>query len=385
MTRLISLDGTLQGAADPRLEQLVARLAGFLQADSDLSFQAAAFHDGEAVLDVWGGPHLGEHTVTVPFSATKNTIGLSVALLLQRGQLDLDAPVAEYWPEFAQKGKARVTVRQLLSHQAGLPQARPALSRAELFDAHAGAERLAATTPFWHPGSAFGYHALTIGNLASELVFRVTGRTLNEFYEDEIRHPYGVDFFLGLPATEEVRRTETLPMIPPADAGPMAPPSLLAPLVFGGPILDLANEPASWRFGHPAVSGTGTARGLARLFAAAVSGVDGRAPFLSEDTVLAIGQQQVRGHDEVLGQADRAHAVVFQKPTPALAFGGPRAFGHDGAQGALACVDPDTGVAFAWTIARGAWPGGADPRALVLARDLGALLAAGTGPETVNR
>jgi CubicO group peptidase (beta-lactamase class C family) len=376
MTRLASVDGVLQGRADARLEEVVARLERFLQADPDLSFQAAAFHDGEAVLDVWGGPHLGEHSVSVPFSVTKNTIGLSVGLLVERGQLDLDARVADDWPEFAQKGKERVTIRQLLSHQAGLPQARPSLTVEELLDPHTGATRLAATTPFWHPGSAFGYHGLTIGNLASELVFRVTGRTLNEFYEEEIRRPHGVDFFLGLPAADEARKTRTLPMIPPAVTPALPPPSLLAPLVFGGALIDLANDPVSWRFGHPAVSGTGTARGLARLFAAAVSGVDGRAPFLSEDTVLTIGQQQVRGHDEVLGQADRAHGVVFQKPTPALAFGGPRAFGHDGAQGALACVDPDTGVAFAWTIARGPWPGGADPRALALARDLGAVLSA---------
>lgn len=370
--------GGLEGRVDPRLEQIAQRLDGFLAADPDLSFQAAAFHDGAAVLDVWGGPHLGEHSVTVPFSVTKNTIGLSIGLLHERGVLDLDAPVAHYWPEFAQKGKAGATVRQLLSHQVGLPQAEPPLTVSELLDHHAAAERLAATTPFWHPGTAFGYHALTIGNLASELVFRATGSTLGEFYEREIRSPWGVDFFLGLPASEEARKAPTLPMIPPA-AVPEAPPaSLLAPLVFGrpdAPLIDLANDPASWRFGHPAVSGTGTARGLARLFAAAVTGVDGAPAFLAADTVAAIGQQQLRGYDEVLGQPDRAHAIVFQKPTPSLHFGGPRAFGHDGAMGALACVDPDTGLAFAWTIARGPWPGGADPRALALARDLGSLLA----------
>ena len=132
----------------------------------------------------------------------------------------------------------------------------------------------------------------------------------------------------------------------------------------------------SWRYGHPAGSGTGTARGLARLFAAAVTGVDGAEPFLSADTVWQIGQQQVRGTDEVLGLPGRAHGIVFQKPSEQLAFGGPRAFGHDGAMGALACVDPDSGVTFAWTIARGAWPGGADPRAVAVAAELGRLLSA---------
>lgn len=374
MSVATSLTGQLHGTADDRLDEVVARLDGYLAADSDLSFQVAAFAAGEPVLDAWGGPHLGEHSVIVPYSVTKNTIGLSVALLVERGQLDLDDRVAHYWPEFAAKGKAHVTVRMLLSHQAGLPQATPALQWQELLDPHAAAERLAATRPFWYPGSAFGYHGVTIGNLASELVFRVTGRTLHEFYEAEIRAPHDIDFYLGLPPEHDDRRATVLAMVAPVAAappGPPPPPLLRHVMTAPGPAIDAANDEISWRFGHPAVSGTGSARGLARLLAAAVTGVDGTPAFLSADTVETVGQQQVRGYDEVLGQPNRAHAIVFQKPSPTLAFGGARAFGHDGAAGALACVDPDTGVAFAWTIARGPWPGGADPRALALAADLG--------------
>lgn len=372
-----ALTGMLHGRTDDRLADIVERLEGFLAADPDLSFQAAAFHAGAPVLDVWGGPHLGEHSVTVPYSVTKNTIGLAVGLLIERGELDLDAPVAQYWPEFAAKGKERVTARQLLSHQAGLPQATPALTWDELLDHHAAASRLAASLPYWHPGSAFGYHAITIGNLGDELVFRVSGRTLHDFYEQEIREPHGVDFFLGLPASQEDRLVDLLPMIRPVSDTKAPSFSALGPVVFASMAgdVDLGLSPRSWRYGHPGGSGTGTARGLARLFAAAVTGVDGAAPFLSADTVAQIGQQQIRGYDEVLHQHYRAHAIVFQKPSQQLAFGGPRAFGHDGAMGALACVDPDTGLAFAWTIARGPWPGGADPRAVALARDLGRILA----------
>ncbi len=368
----------LQGRADGRLDEVVARLDGYLAADPDLSFQVAAFHDGVAVLDAWGGPHLSEDSVMVPYSVTKNTIGLSIGLLVERGELDLDERVADYWPEFAAKGKGAVTVRQLLSHQAGIPQATPPLTWEELLDHHAAAERLAASPPFWHPGSAFGYHAVTIGNLGDELVFRVTGRTLHEFYEQEIRAPHGIDFFLGLPAGHEERRVPVLPMIRPvSDTTAMQPTAIgLHTWVTPGPHVDLADDEASWRYGHPAGSGTGSARGLARLFAAAVTGIDGSAPFLSADTVWQIGQQQVHGTDEVLGLPDRAHAIVFQKSTSTVSFGGPRAFGHDGAMGALACVDPDTGIAFAWTIARGAWPGGADPRATALAAELGRILPA---------
>jgi CubicO group peptidase (beta-lactamase class C family) len=371
------LEGNLKGRADERLGELVARLEGFLSTDPDLSFQAAAYHDGRPVLDVWGGPHLGENSLMVPFSVTKNTIGLTIGLLVERGQLDLDAPVAEYWPEFAAKGKGAVTVRQLLSHQAGLPQATPALTWAELLDHHAAAERLAASRPFWQPGSAFGYHAVTIGNLASELVYRVTGRTLHEVFEEDIRAPHDLDVHLGLPSELDDRRVPVLPMVRPVSDTLVPPWSGLigTAMRMAGPPVDLANDEASWRFGHPAGSGTVTARGLARMFATAVTGVDGAAPFLSADTVEVIGLQQVRGYDEVLGQQGRAHSIVFQKPSQQLAFGGPRAFGHDGAAGALACIDPDTGVAFGYTIARGPWPGGADPRAVALAADLGSILS----------
>ncbi|MGC0369655.1 serine hydrolase domain-containing protein [Microbacterium sp. SLBN-111] len=368
----------LHGSIDPRLADAGDRLETALAADPDLSFQAAAFHRGVPVLDVWGGPHLGEDSVLVPYSVSKNTIGITVGLLVERGLLDLDAPVARYWPEFSAAGKAAVTVRQLLSHQAGLPQATPALDFVDMLDQESAAASLAASVPFWHPGSAFGYHATTIGTLGAELVQRATGRSMHAFYEEEIRAPHGVDFFLGLPADQEARRVDVLPMIPPATGAGERRATPLGALVFGPgrSSVDMANDRRSWGYGHPATSATGSARGIARLLAAAVTGVEGGAPFLSAETVAAIGQQQVRGFDEVLGQQDRAHAIVFQKPSAAMPFGGPRAFGHDGAAGCFACVDPDSGVAFAWTIVRGPWPGGGDPRAIALAAEIGSILGA---------
>ena len=368
------LTGPLHGHADSNLEDLVERFSAFLLVDPDLSFQMAAYVAGRPVLDVWGGPHLGQHSLMIPFSVSKNTIGLSVALLIDRGQLDLDAPVAHYWPEFAAAGKAGVTVRQMLSHQAGLPAALPRLTWDELLDPHSGAEKLAATRPFWHPGSAFGYHGLTIGNLASELVYRISGATLQEFFEREIRSVVGSEFYLGLPAELEPRRVDVLEIIPPLAERPNRTLTGYAPLVFGphpGQPTDDANDPRTWRLGHPAHAATASARGIAQTLAALVTGLDGRAPMLSADTVAVISQQQVRGYDEVLGQNDRAHAIVFQKPSAVFNWGGARSFGHDGARGALGCVDPDSGVAFAYTVARGPFPGGADPRAITAAHQIG--------------
>ena len=371
---LPELSGPLAGQADSRLAGIVAELDRLLSVDPDLSFQVAAFARGRLVLDAWGGPHLKHDSLIVPMSVSKNTIGVSAGLLVERGLLDLDATVASCWPEFAQAGKGAVTVRQLLSHQAGLPEAWPVLSWEEVLDHHRAAQRLAATRPLWYPGSAFGYHAVTIGNLASELVFRITGSTLHEFYEEEIRKPLAADFYLGLPKELDHRRAEVLPMIPPLGEVPPASPRTLRSQVFGprpGPQLDLGNDERSWRFGHPAASAAGSALGIATVLAGAVTGVGGRPPLLSADTVAVMGQQQVRGYDEVLEQDDRAHGIVFQKPGGQLAWGGPRSFGHDGAFGAVACVDPETGVAFAYTVARGPWPGGGDPRAVRIARQIG--------------
>src|SRR4051794_8187990 len=255
---LRELDEPLNGRADTRLDDVVHRFGRYLGNDPDYSFQAVAYQNGQAVLDIWGGPHLSGDSVLVPYSVTKNTIGLSAALLIRRGQLELDRRVSEYWPEFAAKDKQDVTVRMLLSHQAGLPQADPPLTWAELLDHHAAAARLADSRPFWRPGSAFGYHAITIGNLASELVFRITGQTLHDFFESEIRAPYDLDFYLGLPADQESRRVPLLPMVVPVGAAPPAPGSVLGPVVWNtpGPVVHFANDEASWRFGHPAGSGT---------------------------------------------------------------------------------------------------------------------------------
>ncbi|WP_353080861.1 serine hydrolase domain-containing protein [Tessaracoccus lapidicaptus] len=367
----------VNGQVDDRLAGVVAALERDLAADPDYSFQAAAYHGGRLILDIWAGPNVTEDSITVPYSVTKNVIGVSIGLALERGLLDLDERVATYWPEFAAAGKAEVTVRQLLSHQAGLPQAEPALTATELLDHRAGSDRLARTRPFWRPGTAFGYHALTIGNLASELIRRVTVQTLHDFYETQIRLPYGIDFYLGLPPEQDHRRVPLLPVAVPEDVT-RDEPTALGRLVFApaAPDLDLGNDEVSWRFGHPAASGAGSARGLARLLAAAVTGVEGEAPFLSRETVARIGEQQVRGFDEVLGQPDRAHAIVFQKPSAQLRWGGPRSFGHDGAMGAVACVDPATGVSFAYTLPRGPWPGGADPRAIRAAAAINEVLCA---------
>ena len=191
------------------------------------------------------------------------------------------------------------------------------------------------------------------------------------------RH-YKSTFFSGFPGAGAAPRRSSARLSGPSPSRSTICGSNLWRVMMGmaGTAVDLANDPASWRFGHPAGSGTGTARGLAKLLAGAVTGIGGASPLLSADTVEIIGQQQVHGYDQVLAQPGRAHSIIFQKPTTLMPFGGPRAFGHDGAAGAFASADPDTGLTFAYTIARGPWPGGGDPRAITLAADMGAFLSA---------
>jgi CubicO group peptidase (beta-lactamase class C family) len=367
-------EGIEIGRLDPALAEIAEDIVRWRRADPDYSFQVAAYRGNELILDLAAGPDIDRASRIVPYSVSKVTIGIVAGLLLQSGLLELDQSVAHYWPEFARMGKACVTVRQLLSHQAGLPDTTPMLSWDELLDDHAAANRLADQLPIWHPGAAFGYHALTLGPLASELFFRSSGRTLQQLYEEEIRSPLDIDFYLGLPSELEKSVVRVLPIIPPPGVlvedthhDPFG--ALVSLSVRAGRRVDLANDREPRAFGLGSVAGAGSAEGLADLFRKTVFANGAGGPLIRADVVDELSQVQVRGHDIILDTL-RTHGVVFMKPTPQLPFGSHRAFGHDGVAGALAFADPETGLSFAYTVVRAPHPGGADPRALKMALDL---------------
>lgn len=371
----------VQGTVAAGFEPIRAHVEAASQADAEYAFQLAVYRGSELVVDLWGGEGMTPDTLMIPMSVSKNSIGVVTALLVDRGELDLDAPVARYWPEFAAEGKGTVTVRQLMSHQAGVPETRPRLTDAELEDPVASAARLAAELPWWQPGGMFGYHALTIGLLGAELVRRVTGRTFAEFFEAEIRAPRGLDFHVGSTPELEQRVLETLPMIRPD--GPASPPftqleGQLGREVFAGVATQRSpEEQLAWartqrRLGNPAGFATVSARGVAGLFAESVVGVTGPA-LLSPAAIARVAQPQVAGVDAVIG-IPRSYGIVFQKPTPNLAFGSHRAFGHDGAGGGLGFHDPRTGISFGYLVRRTPYPGGADARAIEAAQLIHALV-----------
>ncbi|MDR2252903.1 MAG: beta-lactamase family protein [Bifidobacteriaceae bacterium] len=339
-----------EGSATGRFEPVREVFEDLLAAEPGLSAQLCVRWRGDVVVDLAGGDGLEADDLTAVFSVSKGMAALTVGLLVETGELDIDAPVARYWPEFAAKGKAGVTVAQLLSHQAGLVNATPPLAVADVLDSTVGAAKLAASRPLWRPGSAFGYHALTLGVFMEELVRRLRGTTLQHLYDEAIRRPHGIDAYLGLPEELDWRYRPVLPVASPPDAVPtddlaaLAMLSLLAP-PGGGGVAETTNLTASRRIGPAAGGGVASARGLAALYAAAFG--QAGPPLLSAMTIERMSQEQVWGVDRIHG-VEAAFGVGFMRPIPRLPWGSYRAFGHDGMGGALGFADPLHDLSFGY-------------------------------------
>jgi CubicO group peptidase (beta-lactamase class C family) len=345
----------------------------------DYEGQLCAYVHGRQVVDLWAGPDNDGDSLYGVFSSTKGAAHLVVALLVQDGTLELDRKVTYYWPEFAAEGKGALTLRELLAHRAGLVGTDTGFTLDELADDRAIAERLADQRPFWRPGTAFGYHALVIGALTGEIVRRATGRTLQEVHEERVRAPYGLDFFLGLPAAHEPRFRTTQSMLPTPDQQALLDslpggPHTLGSIAFnrhGAEPTDLEglpNERVIRAKGPASVGGVASARGLAGLYAAAISEVGDRAPLLKADTVAEFGQLHSVGYD-VVARAHKSYGLGFQTTADTwYPFLGAGTIGHSGASGSQAFADPRSGLAYGYTRRRFAFPGGAAPENDRLAR-----------------
>ncbi len=362
------------GGGNVSFEAVEEAFRAFADKDPTYNAQVAVHVDGERVVDLVSGTLDADALVPV-FSSSKGATAIVVAMLVQQGRLDLDAPVMRYWPEFAANGKDAVTVRQLLSHQAGLPGVDGGFTLEETWEHDSLAARLAAQRPYWRPGAACMYHALTIGTLADELVRRVDGRPVGAVFAEDFARPRAIDAWLGLPASEDARVVEFL--LPTAEdlAATPLPPSSHDPieatsLPSGDPfsILTRVNEEAWRRAGQPASGMLASARGLAAMYAGLRHAVNGEPRALDDTTLGAMAQIQYAGTE--LGTDLKVRfAVLFQAPCPPRwPFGGVGAFGHDGAGGSLAFCDPSVDVAFGYTVQRLALPGGMDMRAVELAR-----------------
>ncbi|MEU6989331.1 serine hydrolase domain-containing protein [Streptomyces sp. NPDC046465] len=376
MTREIKVQGTVADGYEAVRDEFTAVLAA---EDPHYAGQLAAYVKGRKVVDLWAGPDTDGSTLYGVYSSTKGAAHLVVALLVQDGTLDLDREVAHYWPEFAAGGKGAVTLRELLAHRAGVVGADTGFSPEELADDRTIAARLAGQRPRWRPGTAFGYHALAIGALTGEVVFRATGRTLQELYEERVRAPHGLDFFLGLPEEHEGRFRSVLPMDPTPEqqvllATTETGPQSLTAVAFnrhGTEPTDLEALPNSRPVrakGPASVGGVASARGLAGMYAAAVTGIEGRESLLTPETVAEFGQVQSVGYD-LVSRAHKVFAVGFQATSDALfPFLGAGSIGHSGAGGSQAFADPSSGLAYGYARRRFAFPGGSAPENERLAR-----------------
>lgn len=350
----------------------------------DVGAGVAVVVDGECVVDLTGGvadPATGapytEDTLQLIFSSTKGAAAICGHLLAERGELDFDAPVTDVWPEFGVAGKADATIGMLFSHRVGLPVVDAELTRAEVLAVDPIVEALGAQEPLWEPGSAHGYHALTYGWLVGEIVRRVSGRTIGEFFAEEVAGPLGLDFWIGLPDEHQDRVSPLIASRPDAaafDPSKMDPAigDLLGDLaaayldpqsvtnralslngIFGsggggGPRGLAWNLPEVRASQIPAANGVTNARSLATMYAACVSEIGG-VRLLSDETLDRATTEQATGPDRSLVVPTR-FGLGFFLPSSFSPLMGPRSFGHAGAGGSLGLADRDRSVGFGYVM-----------------------------------
>lgn len=348
-----------------------------VKAGREVGAALSIYVDGEVAVDLWGGwtsarrHRAWQHdTLATIYSCTKGLAALCVLRLVDQGRLALDAPVATYWPAFAQQGKHDITLRQILAHRAGLPAIRAALPEAALRDATIIERHLETTRPWWQPGSAHGYHALTIGWLLGRLVRAASGKTLGNYFADEIAGPLGLDIHIGLPSTEADRLSSPAfsraLLAPHADAAKLAwgilrdGPAAMTIKAFANPRhlgVHAARVSHDWHQNEqPAANGMATARDLAKLYAILARGgsSDSGYQVLSPATLPLCWDEQSAGQDRILKRPTRfSHGFMLGQPDPLASFGpGPRNFGHTGLGGTLTIADPDHKVGFGYVTNR---------------------------------
>jgi len=350
----------IHGHCDERFGAVREAFAANFADGLELGASFAATLDGEPVVDIWAGdanergaPWQRDTIVNV-YSTTKTMAALTLLLLADRREVELDAPAARYWPEFATNGKRQVLVRHFLSHSAGLSGMDEQVSVEDLYDWQKITELLAAQAPWWEPGTQSGYHAITQGYLIGEIVRRVTGATLGTFFREEIARPLGADFHIGLADSEFDRVADLVPPPPGALAGTAAPDSIAARTFRSPPVDALASRTAAWRRAEiPAANGHGHARSVAGIQTLiACGGEVGGRRLLTQQGAARVFEQQTDGTDLVLGAPIRfglGYGLNSNEmplgPNPRTAFWG-------GWGGSLVLVDADARVCLAYVMNR---------------------------------
>ena len=361
-------DAPIGGWTEPQFDAVRTAFEANFSEHGDVGAAVCVYLNGESVVDLWGGWYSDDHerewdrnTLVNIFSTTKGLAAFCAHRLIEQGLLDVDQPVAHYWPEFAAAGKESIPVRMLLNHQAGMAAVRRPLVKEDMYSWETMTEALAEQEPWWTPGERHGYHALTFGWLVGEVVRRIDGRSLGTYWREEFAAPLGLDAHIGT-GPEYDGRISTL-LNAPVD--PDAPDLIEA---FGGPdsvgAAAFSNPPIAgpdnenitssrgWRAAEiPAANGHATARALARVYGGAANGgaIDG-IHVLNPDTIANAIIEQSNGPDACL-QIETRFGLGWMLTADFMPLGpNPRAFGHPGAGGSLGYADLDAGIGFGYTM-----------------------------------
>ena len=370
MTRIAANGFTHDGFAPVR-----AVFEENLNNGEDIGASYCATRNGETVVDLWGGFADAERTrdwqrdtIVNVYSTTKTMTALTALLVADRGELDFEAPVARYWPEFAANGKADVRVSHLMSHSAGLSGWKEQITKETLYDWEKATSLLAAQAPFWEPGSAPGYHAVTQGYLVGEVVRRITGKSLGTVFREEIAEPMDADFHIGLPASEDSRVAD---LIPPPKGAAIADTaqSELQKNMATNPGVDVREtRTRAWRGAEiPAAGGTGNARSVAEIHTILANGGTAKGKrFLSEAGCRKALELQVEGTDLILNIPVR-YGMGFGLAGGMLPLPNPNTIFWGGYGGSLVIIDMDARTTFGYAMNRMAPTTTGDMRAFGLA------------------
>jgi CubicO group peptidase (beta-lactamase class C family) len=370
----------VHGMCDPRFMRVQEIFAAALESGEEIGAAVSFVLDGDIVVDLWGGyrdedrtQEWTRDTLVNVFSATKGMTAICAHQLIERGLLELEAPVARYWPEFAASGKEGLLVRWLLNHKAGLCAIGKPLPIGAFYDWQLMCDALAEQEPWWEPGTDHGYHAFTFGFLVGELVRRVTGASIGTFFRRNVAEPLGADFHIGVPEADDARvatvygvaaGNRPMPTTPPP-AGPFEevaramrdPSTMQHKTVFNPPQATMDVNTRKWRAAEiPSVNGHGSAAGIARIYGALARGgeIDG-VRILSHATIERAIAEEAYGPDRFTIGVPSRYGLGFQlshgsSEQYARFSPNPRAFGHTGAGGSLGMADPDAKLACGFTM-----------------------------------
>ncbi|MBW2316048.1 MAG: beta-lactamase family protein [Deltaproteobacteria bacterium] len=368
----------VQGHCDARFAEIREIFEKSFDGDEEIGAAICFVVDGETVVDLWGGHVDPERTrpwerdtIVNTYSTTKGMTAICAHQLIERGMIDLDAPVAKYWPEFAAAGKAELPVRWLLSHQAGLPAVRKPLPDDAVVNWDVMVAALAEQEPWWEPGTKHGYHALTFGFLVGEVIRRASGKTVGEWFREHVSGPLDADYHIGFGPELDARTSDLQGSLLPSSGGggddvpdipgplgqmmkDMRDPSTMTGAAFNNPArgADRVNT-REWRAAEvPAANGHGTARALARIYGALARGgeIDG-VRLLEPESIELARSEQAFGPDAVLGQLPMRFGLGFMLRQDLMPLSpSPNAFGHPGAGGSIGMADPDAKVGFGYTM-----------------------------------